>query len=179
MRQVLASSMQAIDITNVKVFEERWPGESDCPVADVGLISHVSYDIADIGPFLDQFEAHVSRMCVAVLFERAPVAEFAPLWLPVHGEERALLPGLREFITLLLARDRTPEIKLFRVRRAAFESIDAMHRAARRPLWVREGTTQDQRLADAVRSMAVPVEGGFALNSKPRLLGVVTWAISA
>jgi SAM-dependent methyltransferase len=179
MRQVLAASMQAHGITNVQVFEERWPCDSRCPVADVGLISHVSYDIADIGPFLDQFEVHVSRMCVAVLFERAPVAEFAPLWLPVHGEQRALLPGLREFITLLLARDRMPEIRLFRSRRGAFESIDAMHRAARRPLWVREGTDQDQRLAEAVRSMAVPVEGGFALSAKPRVLGVVTWATSS
>jgi FkbM family methyltransferase len=176
MRQVLASSMEAHGVTNIQILEERWPGQSQCPVADVGLISHVSYDIAEIGPFLDQFEAHVSRLCVAVLFERAPVAEFAPLWLPVHGEERALLPGLREFVILLLARGRLPEIKLFRSRRGAFESLEALHRAARRPTWVREGTPQDERLAVAVRKLAVPVEGGYAMSARPRALGLVTWA---
>lgn len=176
MRDVLASGMSERGITNVDIFDERWPGPSKCPVADVGLISHVCYDIADIGPFLDQFEAHVSRMCVALLFERAPIADFAPLWLPVHGEERVLLPGLRELITLLFARGRVPEVRLFQSRRPVFENIEELHRAARRPIWVRERSGQDQRLRRAVEAMAVAVEGGYALKAEPRILGFVTWA---
>jgi hypothetical protein len=175
MRGVLASAMQEHGIANIDVFDERWPDPSNCPVADAGLISHVAYDIAEIGPFLDQFEAHVNRLCVAVLFERAPVGEFALLWKPVHGEERVLLPGLRELVTLLFARGRLPEIRLVETRRPAFESLDAMHRAARRPVWVREGSPQDDRLRRAVSEMSVPVEGGFALATGPRMLGVVTW----
>jgi SAM-dependent methyltransferase len=179
MRAVLTSAMAEHGVTNIDVFDERWPGPSACPTADLGLISHVGYDIADIGPFLDQFEAHVSRLCVAVLFERAPVQDFAPLWKPVHGEERALLPGLRELIALLFARGRVAEVTLFPSRRPVFESLEALHRAARRPTWVLEGTPEDQRLAQAVEAIAVRVEGGYALSPEPRTLGVVRWKPAA
>lgn len=175
MRGVLTEALAQQHIENVDVLDERWPGPSACPVADFGLISHVSYDIAEIGPFLTQLEGHVSGTCVALLFERPPIAEFAPLWPAVHGQERAVLPGLREFVALLFARGRAPEVKLFPTRRTAFETIEALHRAARRPLWVREGSVQDERLMRAVEDMVVPVEGGFALNPAPRMLGFVTW----
>ncbi len=175
MRRVLGSAADAAGIANIEVFDERWPGPSRCPVADCGLISQVGYDITDIGPFLDQFEAHVSRMCVAMLFENAPVGDFALLWRPVHGEDRALLPGLREMVTLLFARGRLPEIRLFSSRRPAFESLAALHAAARRPLWVREGSEQDARLGKAVASMAVETEAGYTLWDKPRALGVINW----
>ncbi len=178
MRAVLASGMAEHGISNIDVFDERWPGTSACPVAEMGLISHVAYDIEDVGPFLDQFEAHVSGRCVAVLFERAPISEFAPLWLPVHGEPRALLPGLPELVTLLLARARLPEVKLFESRRPSFASLDALHAAARRPLWVRAGSEADARLRDALGALAVKVEGGFALSAAPRYLGAVTWPSS-
>jgi SAM-dependent methyltransferase len=176
MRAVLASSMTENGVENIEIFEERWPGPSVCPIADLGLISHVGYDIAEIGPFLDEFEAHVSRLCVAVLFERAPVQDFAPLWKPVHGEERALLPGLREMVALLFARGRLPEVSLFAQRRPVFESLEALQRAARRPTWVLEGTPQDERLGRAVAGIAVKVEGGFALSPRPRTAGVVRWS---
>jgi SAM-dependent methyltransferase len=175
MRQVLASAATDAGVTNLDVFDERWPGPSRCPVADCGLISQVGYDIADIGPFLEQFEAHVSRMCVAMLFEGAPISDFGVLWRPVHGEDRHLLPGLREFITLLLARGRLPEIRLFETPRAVFDSLDSLHRTARRPLWVKEGTDQDERLQQAIASIAVPVDNGYVLRRGPRMLGVVTW----
>jgi SAM-dependent methyltransferase len=175
MRQVLASAARDAASDNIDVFDERWPGPSRCPVADCGLISQVGYDIAGIGPFLDQFEAHVSRLCVAMLFEGAPVADFAVLWRPVHGEDRKLLPGLREFITLLLARGALPEIRLFDVRRPVFESLEAIHAAARRPLWVKAGNEKDERLRQAVGEAAIKVEGGFVLQTGPRKLGVVSW----
>jgi SAM-dependent methyltransferase len=176
MREVLASSMAQSGISNIDVFDERWPGPSECPVADCGLISQVGYDIAEIGPFLDQFEAHVSRMCVAMLLENAPVADFAPLWRPVHGEDRALLPGLREMMTLLFARGSLPELRLFEARRPVFRSLDELHRASRRPIWVREGTQEDARLRIAIEAGALPVEGGYSLWAKPRSLGIITWS---
>jgi hypothetical protein len=175
MRSVLSSSMAENSVHNIDVFEERWPGPSACPTADLGLMSHVGYDVAEIGPFLDQFEAHVSRQCVAVLFERAPVQDFAPLWKPVHGEDRALLPGLKEMVALLFARGRLPEVTLFNSRRPVFESLEALQRAARRPTWVLEGTAQDEKLGRAVAGLAVKVEGGLALSPKPRTAGVVRW----
>lgn len=175
MRRVLHDSMKAFDVLNVDVFDERWPGPSKAPVADVGFMSHVCYDIADIGPFLDQLEAHARKSCIAVLFERAPISDFAPLWLPVHGERRAILPGLREFLVLLFARGKAPDLTLIPVPPRTFPDVATLHRAARRPLWVLEGSEQDRLLEKAVREMALPVSGGVALSPEPRQTGVVSW----
>jgi len=175
MRQVLSQAAREHGIENLEVLDERWPCESRAPHADVAFISQVGYDIAEFGAFVDQMEAHSRRLCVAVLFERAPIAEFAVLWPSVHGEERILLPGLGEFLVLLLAKGRLPEVRLLSLPPRTYPDLDALTSAARRPLWVLEGSAQDEKLKAAVRAAAVAVPGGYALNPKPRRLGVVTW----
>ena len=176
MRDALAASVREHGIENVEVFDERWPGESSAPVADVSLLGHVGYDIADIGPFLDQMEAHTRRMCVAVLFEASPIADFAPLWLPVHGEERIVLPGMRELTALLFARGSVPDISTIVLPPRTHATREALLASVRRPLWVLEGTPEDERLKAAVNQLAVEVDGGVALRPQPRHLGIVTWA---
>jgi SAM-dependent methyltransferase len=175
MRSAIVEAAREEAIGNLEVFDERWPGPSTAPVADVAFISHVGYDIAEIGTFLDEMDAHASRLCVAVLFDRAPISDFAPLWLTVHGEERALLPGMGEFMTLLFARGATPDLHFVSLAPRVYPDLDALQRSARRPLWVLEGTAKDQQLAAAVRAQAVPIDGGFALSSARRRLGIATW----
>ena len=177
MRQALASSAAEHGIENVEVFGERWPCESRVPVADVCLICQVGYDIADIAPFLDAMESHARRLCVAVMFERAPISDWAPLWKGVHGEERILLPGMPEFVSLLFARGRTPEIHLLSLPARTYESRERLHAASRRPVWVLEGTPEDARLAETISRLAVDVPDGVALSQKPRKLGVITWEL--
>jgi SAM-dependent methyltransferase len=176
MRRVLAGGMAEHDIENIEVYDERWPGPSRAPVADVGFMSHVGYDIEEIGPFLDQLEAHSRRLCLCVLLERAPTSEFAALWGPVHGEPRVLLPGLREFVNLLFARGSVPEVRAFQIRPRLFPDLATLQAASRRFLWVREGSEADARLGEAVRALAKPLPGGFVLSERPRNLGVVAWA---
>lgn len=175
MLAVLREAMQEEGIENIEVFQERWPGPSTAPVADVGFISHVGYDIEDIGLFLDQLEAHSTRLCAALLFVVSPTTEFAALWQPVHGEQRITLPGLREFTALLYARGRRPETRLLELPPRTYESLDALHEAARRPTWVLPGSARDEALRQAIEAIAVPVDGGVALSTTPRSIGLVTW----
>ena len=175
MRQAILEAAQEHAIENIDVFDERWPAESTAPIADVAFISHVGYDIADIGPFLDEMDTHASRLCVGVLFDRAPISEFGALWPAVHGGARALLPAMGEFVALLFARGRTPELRFLSLPPRIYPDLDTLHRSARRPLWVLEGSDMDGRLAEAVRNLAVPVDGGYALSRANRQLGVVTW----
>ena len=175
MRDALAASATEHGIENVEVFDERWPCESSVPVSDVCFICQVGYDIADIGAFVDEMEAHARRLCVAVLFQRAPISEWAPLWLAVHGEDRILLPGLGEFVSLLFARGRTPEISLLSLPPRRYESRERLLAASRRPIWVLEGSPEDAKLAHAVNELAVDVPGGVVLNETPRRLGIITW----
>jgi hypothetical protein len=170
--------MRAEGIANIDLYPERWPGASEAPVADVGFIAHVGYDIADIGPFLDQLEAHAHRLCIALMFERSPIVDFAPLWPLVHGEKRVRLPGLREFVSLLFSRGTPPELKTLAMPAAIYSDLETLHRVARRPLWVQEGSEKDVALASAVQTVAIPVTGGYALSTTPRTLGLVTWTPS-
>ncbi len=175
MRTAIQQAASEHAIGNIDVFDERWPSPSSAPVADVAFISQVGYDIAEIGAFLDEMEAHASRLCVAVLFSRAPISEFAPLWAPVHGEERHLLPAMGEFVTLLFARGAAPELRFLSLPPRIYPDLESLQRSARRPLWVLEGSVQDDRLAGAVRTQSVPMNSGFALSLAQRRLGIVTW----
>ncbi len=94
MREVLTASINENRIENIEIFPERWPGPSDAPIADVGMIANVSYDIEEIGLFLDQLEAHSRRLCIAILFDRSPPAYFAPLWEKVHANRESSCPVL-------------------------------------------------------------------------------------
>ena len=175
MRESLAASLREHSIDNVDIYDERWPGVSTVPRADVSFLGHVGYDIAEIGAFLDQMESSTRRLCVALLFDPSPTSDFAPLWRPVHGEERVTLPAMRELTALLFARGSFPQLSATALPPRIYESRDALHRAARRPLWVLEGSLEDERLRGAVQELAVEVDGGVALNSRPRQLGLVTW----
>ena len=176
MREQLAAAITEHGVANIETYAERWPStQSDVPIADVGFMSQVGYDIEDIGPFVEQLEAHTGRMCAVMLYDRTPLMYFAPLWALVHGEPRVQLPGLREFIALLFARGKAPSLTTITVPQRAYEDVEALHRVARRPLWVLPDTPEDERLGRAVRELAVPVEGGVGLTAEPRVLGVVTW----
>ncbi len=175
MLEVLRDSMQREKIDNVEIYEERWPGDSTAPQADVGFISHVGYDIIDIGPFIGQLEQHTRRLCVAMLYDRAPIMEYAPLWQPVHGEPRVTMPGMREFVALLFARGRHPELRFVHLPPRIYKDAEDLAASARRPLWVLPDTDPDRRLLQAARELAVPVPGGIALAPGGRHLGVVTW----
>jgi SAM-dependent methyltransferase len=175
MRGALAEAAAEHGIDNLDVLDERWPGESHAPVADVAFISQVGYDIADFGAFLDVMDAHASRLCVDVMFDKAPISDWAPLWRAVHGEERHLLPGAGEMLTLLVARGKMPEARFLDLPPRTYTDLESLHASARRPLWVLPDSEQDARLAQAVRDLAVGVEGGYALSRAPRRVGVITW----
>lgn len=176
MREQLAAAVSEHGIKNLDIYAERWPSStSGAPIADVGFMSQVGYDIEDIGPFVDQLEAHTRRLCAVMLYDRTPLMYFAPLWDLVHGEPRVQLPGLREFMALLFARGKAPSLTTITLPQRGFEDVETLHRASRRPLWVLPDTPEDERLARAVRDLAVPVEGGVGLTSQPRVLSLVTW----
>jgi SAM-dependent methyltransferase len=176
MREQLAAAIHEHNIGNIDTFAERWPSPTSAvPIADVGFMSQVGYDIEDIGPFVDQLEAHTRRMCAVMLYDNTPLRYFAPLWPLVHGEPRVALPALYEFVALLYARGQAPAVTTITLPQRGFEDVEALHRASRRPLWVLPDTPEDGRLGRAARELALPVEGGVGLSSRRRALGIVTW----
>jgi SAM-dependent methyltransferase len=175
MLEALSADASAEGISNVESIESRWP-MAQPPSGDVALMAHVGYDIAEIGPFVDQLESQSTRLCVAVMGASAMQTTGALFWRGVHGEDRVRLPALPEFVTLLLARERLPEITLVDRTPPTFASFDEAVTMARRQLWVRAGSAKDQKLTELARDAVTERDGRFAFEWTPTKIGIVSWS---
>jgi SAM-dependent methyltransferase len=175
MLAVLREGMTEHGIRNVRPVKGRWPLPSFERCADVAFISHVGYDIEEIGPFLDGMEAAARRACVAVFSEGAMTTAATLFWQAVHGEARVPLPALPEFLGLLMARGRLPAVELEERVPSTFDSLEELTAMARRQLWVRPGSVRDARLLGLVRDMASQRDGRWALDWSRARVGVVAW----
>jgi SAM-dependent methyltransferase len=175
MRQVLAASMAEFGIRNVQAVDGRWPADAAGIAGDVALISHLGYDVEEIGPFLDAMESAARRLCVAVLLSQPPPTEADRFWSLVHGVERAALPSLPEFLTLLLARGRLFEVQLVDRSPQAFAAPEQALTTLRQQLWTAPGSDKDLRLEAAARERLQERNGRFALSWDPVPVGIVTW----
>jgi SAM-dependent methyltransferase len=175
MLRVLQESMAMFNIANIRVVRGRWPAISPGLEADVALIAHVGYDIDDIGPFLDALERSARRTCVAVLLEQPPPTEADRLWPAVHGVERAPLPSLPEFLTLLLARDRLFEVRLVDRAPQTYDQPEGVLAWLRGQLWTTPDGAKDELLQRLVRDRLEERNGRYALSWDPVRVGVVTW----
>ena len=181
----LAAGMAAHGISNVDTFAGRWPPDPDLrvrlgpdPIADVALIAHVGYDIAEIGPFLDALEGAARRECVAVLMDQGPATVAAPFWPVVHGEERIPLPALTQFVELLEARGSAPSVQLVKDERRRWADREELLGFLRRQLWTVAGSPADGRLVEALGRHATDSGDGTVelRDAKPLNIGVVTWS---
>ena len=181
MLESLAEIAAEHGISNVRTVEARWPPDAGSELAgegaDVVLIAHVGYDVADIGPFVDALEAAARRICIAVLMERPPASAADPFWPLVHDQARDRLPALPEFLELL-ARPRPTAPGRAAPERAAGSST-------RGPPWAASsgascGSIRADRKRPASRprstTLAVQVDGGWAIADRtPNEIGVVSW----
>lgn len=184
MVDVLEEGMREHGIANIRIVHERWPLSevasqesrgTGTVAADVALLAHIGYDIAQIGPFLDAAEAVARRRCVAVMGEGAMTTVATLFWEPVHGEPRVALPALPELVTILLARGRLPEIRLVDRTPPTFGSMTELLAMARRQLWVRTGSDKDGQLTELVEARAEERDGRFALEWAATRIGIVSW----
>jgi hypothetical protein len=145
------------------------------PSGDVALMAHVGYDIAEIGPFLDAFEAAATRLCVAAMGESAMTTVATLFWNDIHGEQRVRLPALPEFVTVLYARGRLPSITLIDRAPPTFDSFEDAMAMARRQLWLRAGSAKDQTLERLVRDVLTERDGRLAFDWTPTKIGICWW----
>jgi SAM-dependent methyltransferase len=197
---VLRDAAAKHGIGNVRTVQARWPvvenadyirqktqnrGESEATSStptgndnmegfDAALIAHVGYDVEEIGPFLNALEAAATR-CVAILMEKPPASDADALWPEVHGEARATLPSLPEFLALQLARGRLCEVRL--VPRGRLPDLDDEQALAmaRRLTWVKPGSAKDRRLQQLVRERQLTRRNGTSPSDGAGRIGIVSW----
>jgi SAM-dependent methyltransferase len=170
----LRQGMQESGIQNIRIIEGRWPLHKPLP-SDVALISHVGYDIENIGPFLEAMEASARRLCVALFFDGPPAAPAARFWPAVHGEERVALPSLREFLVLQAARGCLCEVKLIETRPQSYGDRDSLLAFLRQQLFIEPGGKKDVLLQRLMAESVQEESGRIFLKRKPGLLGMVSW----
>jgi SAM-dependent methyltransferase len=175
MLRVLREGMAEHHIANIRVLAGRWPAVAAGLVADVVLISHLGYDVEDIGPFLDAMEASARRTCLAILLEQPPPTPADRLWPAVHGVERAALPSLPEFLSLLLARDRLFEVQLVDRSPQSYDGPDQALAWLRGQLWVTPDGPKDLLLQRLMREHLQECNGRYALSWDPVRVGLVSW----
>ncbi len=171
----LTEDAAANGIGNIEVIEARWP-MADPPAGDLALMAHVGYDIGEIGPFVDQLEARASRLCVAVMGESAMQTVAALFWQQIHTEPRVRLPALPEFVVLLIARGRLPEVTLVDRAPPTFASVDEAYAMARRQLWLEEGSAKDRKLRQLVERTLTQRDGRYAFEWTPTKIGIISWS---
>ena len=175
MRRVLQEGMAEHVIANIRVVDGRWPVIASVVGGDVALMSHIGYDVEDIGPFLDAMEAAASRVRIAVLLAQPPPREADRLWPAVHGVERAALPSLPEFLTLLLARGRLFEVRLLERSPQTYEQPDQALAWLRQQLWTAPGSVKDTALQRLAHERLQPRDGRYALSWAPVKVGIVVF----
>ena len=171
---ILKEASAEFDVPEIETIQSRWPMEN-APAADVSFIAHVSYDIADIGPFIEGMERAARRLCVAVLLVDAPATQAAGVWPVVHGEERTLLPALPEFLAVLLARNKVFSVWLGERPPMGYPSLEAIEGFVRQQLFVEPDGPGARRMREALPSVAKERDGKFFLSDKPVVLGIVSW----
>jgi hypothetical protein len=178
MQAVLRDGMAQHGISNIEIVPSRWP-MTPSPIGDVALMAHIGYDIEDIGPFLDAMEVSARRLCVALLVAPAPPHLAEPFWPLIHGEARVSLPGLTEFLLLLLARGRLFELRLLEREPLAHAEPEAPLSWLYQQLFVAPDTEKGRRLASLAREAITCRDGRWALSWDPVPLGIVTWRARA
>jgi SAM-dependent methyltransferase len=174
MLAVLREGMSKNGIANVRIVQSPWPC-ADAPVADVALISHIGYDIEQIGPFLDAMETAARRLCVAVLLAKSPPYLAEPFWPPVHGEPRSALPALPEFLALLLARGKLFDVRILHRSPIFYPAADSPMNWLYQQLFISPETEKGRRLAALARESVTEQDGRWALSWEAAPLGIVTW----
>src|ERR1051326_20507 len=176
MRRVLQEGMAEHGISNIRPVNARWPAGAESTQADVALISHIGYDIEDIGPFLDEMESAARRLCIAVLLSQPPPTEADRFWPLVHGVERAALPSLPEFEVLLMARGKLFEARLIDRAPQSYEQPEQGLAWLRQQLWTAPDGDKDRALQRVLYERIQERDGRFALSWEPVSVGILTWS---
>lgn len=160
----------AAELPNLEALDAfAWPPADFIGQSDVVLSWNVLYYVREIEQFLDAYEAHGGRLCIAVLGERAGAAPPQSLFEAVRGEPFAELPALNELIAILAARGADYELR--RTPRPPVVEVPQVERL-RRLCMVTEGSPEDTILQAELERRAD--DDPKHLNSM-RTLAVVSW----
>ena len=144
---------------------------------NIVLCSHVVYGVADIRPFIEKLNAHAIERVVLLSFADSPQASVAPLWDPVHGEQRINLPALPELVNVLWQMDIYPNIRMLTSTTAqSFESVESAKEELSSRLFLGDESPARARLESVIGDYLEKFDDGYRIvGARPIRQGIITW----
>jgi SAM-dependent methyltransferase len=178
MREQLAATAEAWDVTNVSVVASTWE-DAVVEQHDLVVCAHVVYTVTAIESFIRKLTEHARSKVALISFERPATATYHPLWTHVHGVERIALPSLPQIEGLLAEMSidyaKTP-LKEWISR--PFKSRQQALAECQTRLFVAPGSKKAALLEEVLEESLVEVQGGFRLKwAEPHRPLIVSWDV--
>lgn len=157
----------------------RWPDVAgQVPAADVVTCHHVTYNVPDIGPFIEALTTRARRLVVVEMTASHPLSSLNPLWLSFHGLIRPDRPTASDLLAICAAMGLRPGHHSWRREAAAdYATFDELTDVTRRRLCLPPERSAD--VADALVRLGVDPAHPQDLGSSGRDLMTIWWEGSA
>lgn len=100
MGDVFEEAVRGAGIANARFVAGGWP-DVDGVEGDVALVSHVTYFVPRIAPFIEKLNAATRRRVVVMTRSAAPPNQVAPMFELFRQEQFARVPGHEELLAVL------------------------------------------------------------------------------
>jgi SAM-dependent methyltransferase len=159
---------------DAEVVPGRWPDVADrVGSADVAVVGHVLYNVANLEPFARSLAAVARRRVVFELTERHPLHWMNDLWLRFHDLERPEEPTAQDALDALIELGLDPVIERWATHPATggFERKDDAVALVRRRLCL--PPNRDGELTDALGSRLEEREGRWSTEPPDQELATI------
>lgn len=111
MLEMFAENAKKRGVTH-EVFEGFWPHVApEVPVADVVVCHHVVYNVADIGPFLQELSSHARFRVVIEMPTRHPLTNMSQAWKHFWNLDRPTGPTSKDLLLVLKETGVNPRVQ--------------------------------------------------------------------
>lgn len=101
MLEAFRANAEAVGV-EVRTALGAWPDvASEVEIADVVVVGHVVYNVAELAPFVRALDTHARCRVVLELTERHPLLWMRDLWMHFHGLERPTGPTVEDALAVL------------------------------------------------------------------------------
>lgn len=100
MGEAFVATVKDAGIGNARFVQSGWL-EADAIEGDVSLVTHVTYFVPEITPFIDKLQRSTRRRVIAGARSVPPPNQSAPFFRLAHGQDLAPVPGPDELLAVL------------------------------------------------------------------------------
>ena len=174
MAAVLREAAEARGLT-VELVAERWPGAATSS-AQVVICANVTYDVADLGPFVAALDRAAERLAALYLTLTHPVGQIADLWQAFRGWQPPQGPTYLDAAAVVFEQGIACNVTLVPTHATlAFADWDALVAFYRKRLGMEPEPARDRRLRAALTPDIEEQAGELVVRPREAWAAVIWW----